>query len=282
LVRLYFAGPSRVVLAGVLADAGADSVLYSVVDVRTKKGRLNNGMKDVLQKYSGRMSFFLDSGAFSVYNKVTDMDLNDYCDFVRLYGKKFDIVAALDVIGNGDESFKNYRYMIANGADHDNFILTWHRGESFDFIPKYVSMSDYIGIGGMVGAFDIRLKIFLMRKAIAMIHELDRKTRIHLFGVSDPFLLRLFGGDVDSSDSTTWNRGEKFGQLSALRGNMCFDYQGGRIKNHYLKSTYHNIYQQLQMLRELNESFRAARAADVPPEVGSLTQRRDHEKRLES
>src|SRR5262247_1100915 len=121
-----------------LINAGVDAVLLSVFEIKHK----NSSYIAKLNRYlvANKCRSFLDSGAFSIYSKKGKMTIDEYCDFVRHYGKMFDVVAALDVIFNPEESHTNYKYMIANNATHNNFILTWHSSSPIEYLDKCLSL----------------------------------------------------------------------------------------------------------------------------------------------
>lgn len=56
-------------------------------------------------------SYFMDSGAYSVWCSGKTIDLQSFIAFCKEHGKMFTAVAALDVIGSSEGSFENYLRM---------------------------------------------------------------------------------------------------------------------------------------------------------------------------
>jgi len=229
--------------------AGLNNILYSVIDIGS--GRSINGKDKELtedelkKKYPYQrpriadkyqkilktlvprgVSFFLDSGAYQMKEHTAYISIDEYVDFIRCYGRKFDVIVGLDVIGDTAKSIENYKYMIKNGADHDNFIMTWHAGQPVELLEKIMTMSDYVGLGGLAKGYDIIARIKHMEKGVNLIRTKDPKIRIHLFGTGRPWLIRRFADRVYSCDATSWNIAEKFGQLLSLSGQKTLNYYG--------------------------------------------------------
>jgi hypothetical protein len=85
---------------------------------------------------------FLDSGAFSVYTRGEQIDIDAYIDFIRK--KNIKLYANLDVIKNAEATLENQRYMEKQGL---NPLPCFHIEEPFDFFEYYIKNYEYIGIG---------------------------------------------------------------------------------------------------------------------------------------
>lgn len=253
-MRLYFAGMVRKMLVEA-PRLGIDSLLFSVFEVNSNQSL--QLITNFTKKYD--IKLFLDSGAFSIMTGTEHMTLNEYCDFVRLHGKKFHVVAALDVIGNPEASLQNYKYMLSNGAgNHPNFVLTFHRNAPIEYLDKIASMTDYIAIGGIAMNLRRAERIFIIRKAIDRLKALNSKARIHLFGVSDATVLKIFAKDIESADSTTYINGERFAKLYPVGGyaNGQFEYTHRSCYGNQYDMTRYNICQMVRVVKEINEYSR--------------------------
>ena len=94
-------------------------------------------------------SYFLDSGAFSIYRQGGTLDLSVYCNHLKQYLHIIDVYAALDVIGNPEASWVAWKQMKDAGL---NPLPAYHAGEPISWLDKYVDAGEtYIGVGGMVG-----------------------------------------------------------------------------------------------------------------------------------
>jgi hypothetical protein len=243
-------------------------VLQSVVEIRDSKGEISEKLQEKIRHaIKNEIKIFLDSGAFTVQQiglgnftedtKKNIFTLDGYCDFVRKYRPYFHQVAALDVIGNAEESMENYKHMVRIGLDY--VIPAWHGGESYDWLDKYVSMTDYVAIGGLASIAAKRaLKVAYIRKAIDRIKSKDSRTKIHLYGVADFLLLKFFGTQIESADSSSWKTGAKWGFLLNLGGTSWLDYQF-KVKHHRTVSDGYNVYQTVKMMNIINEYARRSR-----------------------
>lgn len=206
-------------------------------------------IKKIKDKVSD-VNLFLDSSAFSVFTGKTKINLYDYIAFLLECGKQFSVVAALDVIDSGEKSMANYIAMRDSGLV--DVVPTYHFGEDWEFLKKYVSITDYVGIGGLVriaGNPVQRAKV--IKKALSMV---DKHTKVHLFGMTTPILLKLFP-HVYSVDSTGWLSGRKFGTLFGSKAKGVFDYNGKQGSGRYTSFDMYNAYQLIQLEREINESI---------------------------
>lgn len=102
------------------------------------------GFKDT---YKGKV--FLDCGAFSALRQGFTIDLESYMSFLRDYGEFFEVVAALDVIGDHEATWDNYRLMYERGFQ--TVMPTYHLSEPSDCLDRLIGHTNYLAIGGMVG-----------------------------------------------------------------------------------------------------------------------------------
>jgi hypothetical protein len=155
-------------------------LLYSFLELRGRRY-----VPDYIPSYCSGL--FVDSGAFSVYNSGKSIDIDEFCKFVITNRSHFDVVASLDVIGNWEESKKNYKYLIKQGAD---VLPCYHYGEPIDLLDWYTSITDYVGIGGMVGINRRQRESFL--DSVFCRHPDIEKVKLHGFGVNDFTLLNKY------------------------------------------------------------------------------------------
>jgi hypothetical protein len=189
--------------------------------------------------------YFLDSGAFSVFQQNATIDIDRYIDFIRRHRTTFKVVAALDVIGSGYKSYQNYLYMYDNGVK--DCVPAWHYGDDKMLIKKYLDKTDYIAIGNLVPlAYNPGLRAKIIRQTIDIIRKINSKAKVHLYGVTSLILLKMFGPDVESVDSTSWLAGRRFATIYNLNGDFHYN---GRIPRHQgLNSHRLNVYNATKFL----------------------------------
>lgn len=195
--------------------------------------------KDTMRRYERLVEtlgieLYLDCGAFSAFQLGTKIKLEDYLWFIRRYGHIFREIAALDVIGNGPDSFENYVQMYNSGVK--KCIPCWHHKDDKILIKKYLDYTDYIAIGNLVGsALNRRLRARTIRTGIDIIRQFNPDAKIHLYGVTTLLLLRMFGHEIESVDSSSWLSGSKYAMVYNLNG--TFDYHG-RIRKAFASNAY--------------------------------------------
>lgn len=106
----------------------------------------NDAFIDVLQKEKKYVSLILDSGAFTA-RKGKGIDFDEYCAFVKSPPVDIDRYFALDVIGDWVATKKNLNKMIQRGL---NPVPVFTRGTPIEELDEMYSVSDLVGIGGLV------------------------------------------------------------------------------------------------------------------------------------
>lgn len=108
-------------------------------------------------------TFFLDSGAHSLYTKNVNKSktnksfafyesdifwnyVDDYIAFVKKNKEYLDVYVNVDVIFNPKLTWKVQKYLEAKGLSP---LPVFHPGEDIRWLKKYMDSYDYIGIGGL-------------------------------------------------------------------------------------------------------------------------------------
>lgn len=88
----------------------------------------------------------LDSGAYSAFRKKVTIDIDDYVQFVKDHSARFETCVNLDVIGDGEASYNNWKYLCSKGID---VMPVYHIGTDEKWLVKYLQDTDYIGLGAV-------------------------------------------------------------------------------------------------------------------------------------
>ena len=155
------------------------------------------------------LRFLLDSGAFTAFSSGKPIKLDDYCFFLDNLPFKPWKYFALDVIGDKDQTIKNYDTMLSRGFDP---LPIFTHGSSFDVIDYYYSKTDYIAYGGLVNQPKNSL--------IYYINEFQKKVagrKSHLLGYTSMAGVKNF--KPYSCDSSSWEGGARFGNADIYVGN---------------------------------------------------------------
>lgn len=150
---------------------------------------------------------FLDSGAFSAFTKGTEIDLPEYCDYVK---RNFDILeqvdgipmfSVLDGIGDPQKTYDNQMLMERLGVRP---LPCFHFGEDERWLEWYMSKYEYITIGGMVPISTPQLYLWLDRIFHKYLTDGSGRPRIrvHGFGLTSIGLMERY--PWYSVDSSSW------------------------------------------------------------------------------
>jgi len=201
-MKLFFAGINPNEYPEVFAKYPESGYLISYAEKKASK---------TLQ--STTVESFLDCGAYTAFRTGKIIERQKYLDFVTEHQKYCSVVAYLDVIGNAEESFKNYEWFLQKGMTG---IPTFHLGSPWHHLEMLLERWRYIAIGGVAWRLASR-KISsdspTLLRMLAKCHEMARQRNVllHGFGITSFNLLASF--PWHSVDSTTPLIGSRFGHL---------------------------------------------------------------------
>ena len=143
----------------------------------------------------------IDSGAFTAHTSGRPIALDDYIRFLEAHRGQFTAAFALDVIGDPAASLHNYQVMRHALPAEITIIPTWHMGSAWSELAHLLSLTNYVGIGGMVPYY--RRRDMLMRQGVRA-HKMakDAGCKLHGLGASGSTVLQLPWYSVDSSSWT--------------------------------------------------------------------------------
>lgn len=93
--------------------------------------------------FSNKVRIMLDSGAFSAWKAGGSIDIDDYIGFIEENGAAIDHYINLDVIPDGEASYKNFQYMKRRGL---NPIPVFHTCTPAKYLVAYLKESAYIAL----------------------------------------------------------------------------------------------------------------------------------------
>lgn len=157
------------------------------------------------------MKFFLDSGAYSAFTKGVEIDIYEYCDFIKTHSDFISHYSVLDDINCPETTLKNQKIMEGEGLEP---VPCFHYGEDIKYLEHYLKNYKYISLGGMVPISEKDLVPWLdnlFSNYICNKHGYPI-VKIHGFGLTIVNL--IFRYPWYSVDSTTWARAASFGEIS--------------------------------------------------------------------
>ena len=172
-----------------------------------------------LKNKKKEMKIFLDSGAYSAWNKSNnsnvsvEIDIDEYIAFIKEYESFLEAYANLDVIGDAEGTMRNQKIMEKAGLSP---IPVFHYGEDVKYLEYYVANNSYVSLGGMVPLskksdiltqwLDDLFSSVLCKKKDGM-----PKVKVHGFGLTSlPLMCRY---PWYSIDSTSWVQASRNGNI---------------------------------------------------------------------
>ena len=188
-MKLYFAGSFSGVKAPRLKELGVQNKLFSYANEK------NSAIE------WGSNGLMLDSGAFSVFTKGIEVNIDSLIAFIKEH--KPEAAIQLDVIGDDEKTWSNYRYM----REHvPNVLPVIHYKASDEHIKRVVEATDYILLGGLVPLTRQKPKLFAWLDYLYANYGLRHK-KIHLLGITTKTVLERYPAySCDSSSALSINR----------------------------------------------------------------------------
>lgn len=163
-------------------------------------------------------SFFLDSGAFTVFTKNITINIDKYIEFIRKTKGVWQVVAGLDVIGDPLKTKENLEKMEEAGI---KVLPTFHLNSPLEELHNLCKEHTYIALGGLVPIAMHRNKMRnWLDKCFAIIKQYPN-LKTHGFGINSIWAMKRY--PFYSVDATSWSSVSRYG-----RGYMQF--KSGNIK----------------------------------------------------
>lgn len=216
--------------------AGAESDAYLKLRVKHKVDILMSfayepKVAQFLTQY--RYPIFLDSGAFSVFKRNEQIDIQQYIAFVKRFQAQLEVYALLDVIGDAAGTQRNLDIMEDAGLTP---LPVFHGGGSMKVLETLCEKYDYIALGGLV-PLALRPKVLTawLDTCFATIKKYWPK-KIHGFGMTNEQLWKRY--PFYSVDSTSWLSAGRFGDAK-YKSKAANTVQ--RKTRHYLERIEHDL-----------------------------------------
>ncbi len=169
---------------------------------------------------SGTINLMIDSGAFTLFNsKATSykhINLESYCNFLKIYGEYCEKYVMLDVIANEEQSKRNYEYMLSEGLN-PMFVFTMFDND-YKYLKEAVSNNPHICVAG-----GVTTKSDWMVKRYQDVY-MKTQAKIHALGyVKYPEMFQL---PLNSVDSSSW------AQSSQMYGGLVIYDNGLKVYPH--------------------------------------------------
>ena len=200
-MKLYFAGAeSKMVELGLIKHTNE---LYNYYRLP------NNQIENMCSRPN---LVFLDSGGFSAFTIGAEINIDEYCNFIKKHSKHIDYYAQLDCIGDDEGTQKNLEYMESKGLKP---LPVFHYGSDYKRLEELLENYEYICLGGLVPL--VKTKKILMNHLDKCFSIIRDRVKVHGFGMTGIDILKRY--PWYSVDSTAW--------IEASRRGTYFEWKDG-------------------------------------------------------
>jgi len=210
---------------------------------------------DYILGLNPKANILLDSGAYSAWTLKKEIDLDEYIAYCKANKNKLYSMISLDVIGNAEQGFENFKTMKKAGLD---VIPVFHRVagklDPIEHLIYYCKNSDYVALSGYAQAkFNDREMINYTKKMFEIIPK-DKK--IHLLGLTNFRVIMGIGAErIHSVDSSMVSRRSPYNGSVSYSGMVtnakALPYHINKQQNIDLQR--YAIHRLLDMERQINE-----------------------------
>jgi len=213
-MKLYFSGDYYNGRLGHLLGSQLLTFFYSPCNPKTLEPH-----KSIMLSLDQGNTVFLDSGAFSAFTQNKTIDIHLLTEYCIKHRDKHSLIAALDVIGDADASYKNYRWQREQGAD---VFPTFHYSEPFDFLETLVQEAPLIGLGGVaqLGSGPPLYEWLDACWDIIADEEGKPKVEVHGFALTGLQVIKRYPWTY--VDSTSWVWTGAMGKLAYINGSELY------------------------------------------------------------
>lgn len=153
---------------------------------------------------------FLDSGAFTVYQKGEVIPIEQYCAFLDKWKDKLWGYIALDVVGNPEGTMKNLEYMWANGYEPVPVHVDGAKEDNMDYLFAH---SNLICTAGLPLSYRMTSKNMSYMK---LKMKWAKKRPVHWLGYTHEGMIQGFR--PYSVDSSSWSSSLRYGNAMIYLG----------------------------------------------------------------
>lgn len=204
-MRLYYVDALDDNLIRLVQDAPIPNVLVSFAYAGRDLDESRRLMDEL--RAHGVDRIFLDSGAFTAWNKGIEIDIEAYEACIEALQP--DVYVQLDVIGDPAATRANLERMRADGFDP---VPVFTRGADWDDLRRLKDEGDYIALGNIAKEGDAVRREWLS----SVFAILGPGIRTHGFGVTTPRIMLDF--PFYSVDSATAQKAAGYGNVLSKSG----------------------------------------------------------------
>lgn len=249
--HLYFAGSQNILVEKYLYKLGANRLGSQLLDRKGLQDWINARTEGICK---GRL--MIDSGAYSAYTQGTELDVDEYIEYLNSIDDHTDVIVQVDTPpGNRFKdrtaedyesgprlSWENYLYMREKVLSVEKLVPVFHMGESYKWLENMLEWKDsngkhipYIGIAPLHSseANPNNRSSFIDRCFEIINRSSNPNVKTHAFGMTKLSVLEAY--PFTSADSTSWILCAVNGSIMTPFGTVPVSEKSAHNPNHYLK-----------------------------------------------
>ena len=263
---LYFAGSQNEICENWMLNNNCCRLQSQINDRRTIQ-------KWVETEKHGKL--FIDSGAYTAYTKQTEVNVDEYIDYVNGIDQGLTLFAQVDKIPgkHGQEktlqdiqeapilSWENYLYMREKVISPDKLLPIFHRRESWKYLEQMLETTfngkhiPYIGIAATTDSSTKEKEEWFNKVFHVIRNSSNPNVKTHAFGMTSLKLLENF--PFTSADSTGWIMTGANGAIMSPFGVIYVSNKDTTAPDHVLNINPELLKEFKQYLQEMEISFDA-------------------------
>lgn len=237
---LYFAGCQNKMLYDWLAQNNGCKLFSQVLE--------RPDIEYWCSKNSGKL--FIDSGAYTVYTRNIDLDVDEYIKYINSIDEHLTIFAQVDkipgvhgqpktkeqILEAPELSWKNYCYMRERVKSPDKLLPIFHRREDWKYLHQMLETTfdgkhiPYIGLAATTDSSTKEKEIWFDKCFDIIKKSSNPNVKTHAFGMTSLKLLERY--PFTSADSTSWIMIGANGNILTPFGLVTVSDSQQHLKNH--------------------------------------------------
>lgn len=237
---LYFAGCQNKMLYDWLAQNNGCKLFSQVLE--------RQDIEYWCAKNSGKL--FIDSGAYTVYTRNIDLDVDEYIKYINSIDEHLTIFAQVDkipgvhgqpktkeqILEAPELSWKNYCYMRERVKSPDKLLPIFHRREDWKYLHQMLETTfdgkhiPYIGLAATTDSSTKEKEIWFDKCFTIIKKSSNPQVKTHAFGMTSLKLLERY--PFTSADSTSWIMIGANGNILTPFGLVTVSDSQQHLKNH--------------------------------------------------
>jgi hypothetical protein len=243
--HLYLAGGDSPSLRQPIQKLGCDRLFSQLNDRRGIK----NHIEHLQNGGTGRL--FIDSGAYTAHTKGTELDVDEYINYLNEIEQYCEIYAQVDYIPGvfgqpkskedqlsaPEKSWENYNYMRPKMSNPDKLLPVYHQGEDIKWLKTMLETTfdgqhvPYIGLSCSKDISHTEWPLWFDEVFHTIKTSSNPNVKTHAFGVTSLKYIPQY--PFTSSDSTSWLKFAAYGVLLTHQwGNLRISDRGTNSPEH--------------------------------------------------